>query len=268
MRVSRKWSSEDVESDESFSRFPFNVPAVRSLETLDFETPVTFFVGENGSGKSTLLEALAIAAELHAYGSDPTLHDRSLAPQRHLAERLRLAWGRRTRRGFFLRAEDFFGYLKRQARDDARLARERAEALGLSPTPEPLDQNEHHDEWGSARYVERHDNKSHGESFIELFATRITGGGIYLLDEPEAPLSPTRQVALLAHMMKATAAGAQLVIATHSPIILGFPGARIYSFDETPIQDVRYETLEHVAVTRRFLNDRSSLLKAIAEDDG
>ena len=103
----------------------------------------------------------------------------------------------------------------------------------MHPPPTPPDQNEHHDERGSARYVERHDNKSHGESFIELFATRMTGGGIYLLDEPEAPLSPTRQVALLIHMVKATAQGAQFVIATHSPILLGFPGARIYGFDET-----------------------------------
>ena len=233
--------------------FPFSVPAVRTLRTLDLDTPVTFFVGENGSGKSTLLEGIAVAAGLPVIGSMPDAwRDDSLVPQRALARALRLSWRHRSRYGFFLRAEDFFGYLRHRARDEARLERERTSrpaTVGDDGTGE----ERHVDEVEGARHLAALDARSHGESFLEFFERRLDSSGLYLLDEPETPLSPRRQLALLAMMMDAVRGRAQCVVATHSPILLAFPGARIYGFDEPPVRAVAYETLEHVTLTRDFL---------------
>jgi len=157
--------------------------------------------------------------------------------------------------GFFLRAEDFFGYNRARARNDARYFRERyvegrVEPGGLIPSESGV----HPDEIAAAMYIAKYDSRSHGESFMDLFAT-VRSGGLYLLDEPEAPLSPKRQIALLQLLMRRSRAGAQFIIATHSPILLACPGARIYSFDQVPVTEVAYEVLEHVSLTREFLND-------------
>lgn len=242
--------------------YPFSVPAVRTLDGLDLDAPVTFLVGENGSGKSTILEALAIACELPSIGEAEPGDDRTLGGPRALAAVLRLGWHRRTRQGFFLRAEDFFGHLRRRARDDARIAREKREA-GMRGVPNATDDDtrdaerderdaEHADEVASAAYIGRYDNRSHGESFLELFTRRLQGG-LYLLDEPEAPLSPARQLTLLAMLGDAARRGAQLVVATHSPILLALPGARIYDFDTVPVRETPYAELPHVTLTREFL---------------
>jgi predicted ATPase len=246
--------------------FPFSVPTIRTLATLDVGHPVTFFVGENGTGKSTLLEAIAIAAELPTVGSEDASRDPTLAPQRALASTLRLSWARRTRRGFFLRAEDFFGSLKARAREDARLLRERRELAGVGED-EAVRRAEdavHPDERGAERYLPVHDARSHGESFLDLFTQRMHGTGLYLLDEPESPLSPQRQIALLGLMLDAVRAGAQLIVATHSPILLACPRACIVSFDAAPPAVVPYAELEHVRVTRDFLNDPERYLRHLA----
>ncbi|HLL45725.1 MAG TPA: AAA family ATPase [Longimicrobiaceae bacterium] len=252
-----------VPPDRPRDGFPFSVPAIRSLDLLDLSAPVTFFVGENGSGKSTLLEGIAAAAQLPTLGSEEVAYDVSLGAQRALASTLKLTWRKRTRHGFFLRAEDFFGYLKRLARDKARVRRELWE-LGAGPPPEvdvEWGAGAHPDEAGAAGYLGEYDARSHGESFLELFTHRIDGTGLYLLDEPEAPLSPQRQLALLALLSDAVAEGAQFVVATHSPILLAFPGARIYSFDTMPVEEVAYGDLEHVNLTRDFLLDPERYLR-------
>ncbi len=256
LRVSRK-GCEGSSDGVIREGFPFALPAIRTLAVLDFATPVTCFVGENGSGKSTLLEAIAIAAELPSLGADQVAFDDTLVQQRALASSLRLSWTHRSRRGFFLRAEDFFGYLKRQARDDARIARERRESLVQvhATSEDPGPGARHVDERAAVKYLKQYDARSHGESFMELFSTRLRPGGLYLLDEPEAPLSPKRQIVLLGVLEDAARAGAQFVIATHSPILLGYPGARIYSFDNVPVAEVAYSDIEHVTVMREFLTD-------------
>ena len=240
--------------------YPFLVPQIRTLPEIDLNVPVTFFVGENGSGKSTLLEGIAAAAELPAMGGSQVATDDTMAPARQLGTALRLVWTAKSRKGFFLRAEDFFARLKWLARDDARYAREMAEAnAGVRADVArvmPVEAG-HPDEQRAARFIAKYDSRSHGESFMDLFTQRIRPAGLYLLDEPEAPLSPTRQIAFLDVITRAARKGAQFIIATHSPILLACPGARIYSFDETPIGEVKYEELEHVVVTRDFLNDPS-----------
>jgi predicted ATPase len=240
--------------------YPFSVPQIRGLPPLDVNVPVTFLVGENGSGKSTLLEGIAASAELPAMGGSQVATDDTLASARQLGAALRLAWTRRSRMGFFLRAEDFFGRLKWLARDDARCVREKREAFAGVRADVPsalLLGASHPDEHQASAFIGHYDARSHGESFMDLFTERVRPGGLYLLDEPEAPLSPRRQIAFLDLLDRAASKGAQFIIATHSPILLACPGARIYSFDTVPIADVPYQDLEHVVVTRDFLNDPS-----------
>ena len=252
---------------EQPEQFPFSVPVVRTLEELSLDAPVTFFVGENGSGKSTILEEIAAAAGLPAVGSVGVADDETLQQQRALGRALRLIWRQRTRRGFFLRAEDFFGFTKSLAKmraefvaqlgrveEEYRDRSEYAKRLAQGPIRSSLADMEQ-------RYGIDLDANSHGQSFLRLFASRLVPGGLYLLDEPEAPLSPQSQLGLMAMIGDMIAQDAQFVIATHSPILLAFPGATIYSCDSVPMERVAFEDLEHVALTREFLNDPSRFLR-------
>jgi predicted ATPase len=251
------------------SEFPFSVPAVRTLPNLAFPTAVTFFVGENGSGKSTLMEGIAAAANLPAVGSESVEADPSLAPQRRLASRLRLVWEKRTHRGFFLRAEDFFGFAKQVSRLRAemqgRLAEIEEEYEGRSAYAKGLARGP---AAGSLAELERRygidlDANSHGQSFLKLFQSRFVPGGLYLLDEPEAPLSPQSQLAFISMIKEMIAQEAQFIVATHSPILLAFPGATIYSFDEQPVRPVAFADLEHVNLTRDFLANPERFLRRL-----
>lgn len=253
--------------------FPFDVPALRALELLSFDSSVTFFVGENGTGKSTLLEGIAIAAGLPTVGSTAATDDSTLAAQRSLAKALRLVWNQRTRKGFFLRAEDFFGFTKQLSQMRADLLeraseieeeyRDRtayAKGLALGPMLGSVTDMDR-------RYGSDLDANSHGQSFLKLFQSRFVPGGLYLLDEPEAPLSPQSQLALLAMMADMVRQKAQFIVATHSPIVLAFPGARIYSFDGGSVRESAYADLEHVALTRDFLNAPERFLKHLGMED-
>lgn len=252
-------------------RFPFSVPTIRTLDVLRTDTPVTFFVGENGSGKSTLLEAIAMAASLNAVGSADLPKDSSLEVQRHLSSALKLTWSRRTARGFFLRAEDFFGFTKRVSvmRGEflAQLAElevsyadrsDHARTLATLPVRRSLAELEQ-------MYGVDLDANSHGQSFLKLFRSRFVPGGLYLLDEPEAPLSPQSQLALLVMMQEMIAQQAQFIIATHSPMLLAYPGARIYSFDSAPVREVPFEELDHVVLMREFLKAPERYIRAISK---
>ena len=256
---------------ESLGSFPFSVPAIRTLTTLSLEAPVTYFVGENGSGKSTLLEAIAIAAQLPTVGSTQPDHDSTLDSQRVLAKALTLSWKKRTHRGFFLRAEDFFGFAKALAEQRVELLKRLdelddeykdrsayARSLAQGPVRTSLGQME-------SRYGIDLDANSHGESFLHLFRSRFVPDGLYLLDEPEAALSPRSQLALLAMMSDMVASGSQLIVATHSPLLLAYPDARIFSFDKTPVTEESYETLEHVQITRDFLHDPGRYLRHLLD---
>ena len=252
------------------SVFPYSVPAVRTLAALDLTARVTFFVGENGSGKSTLLEGIAAAARLPAVGMNDLERDATLAAQRSLAGALKLTWTKRTHRGFFLRAEDFFGFQRRLSAERAELERRLAEldeeykdrssyAKGLAAMPAMVSLHEM-----EQRYGRDPDARSHGQAFINLFQQRFVPGGLYLLDEPEAPLSPQNQLGLLAVLLEMVTEDAQFIIATHSPILLAFPNAVIYSFDRAPVTAVDYGDLDHVTLTRDFLNDPRAFLRRLA----
>ena len=247
--------------------FPFNVPVIRALEEIQFSAPVTCFVGENGSGKSTLMETIACAAGSVTVGSESVKTDPSLAHVRGLADHLHLTWTKRTHKGFFLRAEDFFGYAKQMAQtrreleDD--LKKVDSEYAGRSKLAKDLAKLPHTNELHAIkkRYGEGLDSRSHGESFLALFQSRFVPNGLYLLDEPEAPLSPIRQLAFLSALKQMIAEDSQFIIATHSPIIMAFQNAEILSFDDGKIRKVNYDELEHVTLTRAFLNDPEAYLR-------
>jgi predicted ATPase len=210
-----------------FDRFPFSIPAIRTLDTLELDAKVTFLVGENGSGKSTLIEALAVAAGFNAEGGSKNFRFETTRGESELAGFLRLTrTARRERDGFFLRAESFFNaatYI-----DDTGAA----SSYG-----------------GRSLHAQ-----SHGESFVALIEHRFRGDGLYLLDEPEAALSPSRQLGLLRAIAQLVERErSQLVIATHSPILMAYPGATIYALSERGIERVAYQDTEHYQVTRDFL---------------
>ena len=255
--------------------FPFSVPAIRSMDRINLHTSVTLLVGENGTGKSTFLEALAIAALLPAVGSARLSTDRTLEGQRQLARRLRLTWRHRSHRGFFLRAEDFFGFQKQLARDRVehaaeieRLDHELAEA---SEYARDLAKGPHRASMADMerRYGADPDAASHGEAFLRLFGSRLAPGGLYLMDEPEAALSPQSQLAFLSMVKSSVDTGSQFLIATHAPILMAVPGATILSFDEVPVGAVPFDDLEPVRLVREFLNAPERYLRRIwLEEDG
>ena len=250
--------------------FPFDVPALRAVDRVVFDAPVTFFVGENGSGKSTLLEALACAIDAVAAGSTSLARDGTLDAVRPLAAELAPVWSRRTRRGFFLRAEDFFGHVKQVnaslAENRRELARVRRENAGkprgeIERIAAPFARSV---EGLESRYGSDADAASHGEQYLDFLQSRLAPDGLVLLDEPEAALSPLRQLALLSILKEwSDARGCQFVIATHSPMLLALPGARIYSFDDGAITSCAYDELEHVRLTRAFLRDPDAYLRRI-----
>ena len=221
--------------------YPFNIPSLQDLHELEFPTNVTFFVGENGSGKSTLLEAIADRCDFNtAGGGRQNLYEVHKA-ESSLGEYIRLSWLPKISNGFFLRSETFYQFASHiDLIEDPR----RYTAFGGKSL--------HH--------------QSHGESFLALFMNRFKGKAIYLLDEPEAALSPTRQLSLL-KIMKDLEHEAQFIIATHSPILLGYPNATIYSFDQGEIESIRYEDTIHYIVTKRFLDAPQSILRELFDEE-
>lgn len=227
----------------SFDRYPFNLPAVRSLERLEMHPKVTFFIGENGSGKSTLLEALAVSLGFNAEGGSKNFNFGTRASHSELHEFLRVAKGyKRPRDGFFLRAESFFN-----------VATE-IEHMDEGPGGPPVIGG-----YGGRSLHEQ----SHGESFLALLMERFGRQGLYLLDEPEAALSPQRQLAALARLHDLVQQQSQFVIATHSPLLMAYPDAWIYQCDADGVQRVAYEDTEHYRVTRDFMADPHRMLRAL-----
>jgi len=253
----------------NFDNFPFNIPIIQKWEPIQFNSPVSFFVGENGSGKSTLLEAIAAAVGSITVGSDAVTIDPTLKEIRKLSKMMKFAWNKPTHRGFFLRAEDFFGYIKRlnvtRAELELDLQRVDEEYADRSQFAKNQAKMAYARELQGLRqrYGDGLDAHSHGESYLELFQSRFVPGGLYLIDEPEAALSPLRQLGFLSLLKKMVEEKAQFIISTHSPILMAYPGAEVLSFDQVPIRSIEWESLKHVNLTRDFLNNPESFLRYI-----
>lgn len=232
----------------SFDRYPFSIPAIRNLDRLELHPKVTYLIGENGSGKSTLLEAMAVAFGLNPEGGSRNFNFATRESHSELFDCLTPSKGvRRPEDSYFLRAESFFNV----ASEIERLDREPA------GTPPII--------WSYGR-VGLHD-QSHGESFWSLLLNRLGGKGFYLFDEPEAALSPSRQLAALRRIHDLVRADSQFVIATHSPILMAYPDSRIFQLADDSIRHVEYEETEHVRITRTFLNRTQLTLEELFEED-
>ena len=231
----------------SFDEYPFSLNAVKNLDTLAFHRSVNFIIGENGSGKSTLLEALAVAWGFNAEGGTKNFHFDTRASHSPLYEYVQLSRGyKKPRTGYFLRAESFYN-----------VATE-------------IDQLDEHG-GGGRRIIDSYGGvslhaQSHGESFLALLMNRFSANGFYILDEPEAALSPTRQLSALVRLHQLAQAGAQFVISTHSPILMAYPDAWIYRLDDDGITRLTYEETEHYQVTRDFLNNHRRMLDILLTD--
>ncbi|MET0266036.1 MAG: AAA family ATPase [Duganella sp.] len=233
------------DGSEQSDRYPFSLPAIRHLEVLDLHRKVTFLVGENGSGKSTLLEAMAVAFGFNPEGGSKNFSFGTRASHSELHRHLRMAKGfRQPRDGFFLRAESFFN-----------LATE-IENLDSQPGGPPVINS-----YGGISLHEQ----SHGESFWSLLMHRFGGKGFYILDEPEAALSPQRQLALLARIHELVNDDSQFVIATHSPILMAYPDACIYACSGEGIHKVAYRDTEHFQVMHDFMVNPDRMLDVLPD---
>lgn len=225
----------------NFDNYPFSLNIIKNLSEIEFPTQVTFFVGENGTGKSTILEALANKAGFGAEGGSKNINfktseEKTYSGTEQLAEQITLSWRNKPKNGYFFRAESFFNvanYIDYIAREGG--------AGEAAYTPYG----------GKSLHAQ-----SHGESFLSFFNNRLGNGGFFIFDEPEAALSPQRQLSLLViihEMCKNT--NSQFIIATHSPILLAYPDSTIYSCDASTLTKIGYTDTEHYQITKHFLDN-------------
>lgn len=231
------------ESIADSGKYPFSLPAVRSLDGIELHPKATYFVGENGTGKSTILEAIATAYGFNPEGGSRNFNFSTTESHSSLYQAIKIIKGcKKPRDGYFLRAESFYNVASSIDAMDAE------PGLGASI---------------SAAYggISLHE-QSHGESFFALFQNRLRGKGLYILDEPEAALSPSRQMSLVARMHDLINLESQFIIATHSPIIMAYPDSYIYEITDC-ITRVRYEETEHFQIMKAFINNKEKMLNEL-----
>ncbi|MDP4182452.1 MAG: AAA family ATPase [Bacillota bacterium] len=230
----------------SFSKYPFCLPAIKNLHELKLHPKVTFIVGENGTGKSTILEAIAVAYGFNPEGGTKNFNFSSMSTHSDLFDYIKITKGvKKPRDGFFLRAESLYN---------------------VASNIDELDK-----EVGGPKVIESYGGRSlheqsHGESFLAIFLNRFSGKGVYILDEPEAALSPSRQMTMISRMHELVGKESQFIIATHSPIIMAYPDSLIYEIKED-IRTVKYEETEHYQIMRMFINNPQKMLDFLMTTD-
>ena len=226
---------------QSFSEYPYCLSAIKDLSVLEFHPKVTFLVGENGTGKSTILEAIAVAYGFNAEGGTRNFNFSTKATHSDLYEKLKLVKGiKRPNDGFFLRAESFYN---------------------VATNIDEIDDT-HYSSYGG---ISLH-SQSHGESFLSVIRNRFGGNGLYILDEPEAALSPSRQMSLLVIMHQLIQKSSQFIIATHSPIIMAYPDSIIYELSNG-VKEVKYKDTEHYKITKAFLDKPEKMLNMLLYEE-
>ncbi|MBM7714404.1 putative ATPase [Bacillus thermophilus] len=225
----------------SMSKYPFSLPAVKNLQELHFHPQVTYFVGDNGMGKSTLLEAIAISVGFNPEGGTFNFNFSTYHSHSELEQHLRVIRGvQKPKDGFFLRAETFYNVATHIEELDQ----------------EPGTGSRIIDQYGGTSLHEQ----SHGESFFAAFTNRFRGNGLYILDEPEAALSPLRQLSMLARIHDLAGQSSQFIIATHSPIMMAYPDSIIYEFTKDGLQETKLENTGHYSIMKQFFDDKERLL--------
>lgn len=231
----------------SFKKYPFNIPSIRLLNEFSFHPNVTFIVGENGMGKSTLLEAIAISLGFNPEGGSLNFKFSTYDSYSELSDHLRIIKGiSKPKDGFFLRAESFYNVASNIEELDS----------------EPGSGSRLIDSFGG---VSLH-NQSHGEAFFSTFMNRFRGNGIYILDEPEAALSPLRQLSMLARIHQLVDQKSQFIIATHSPLLMAYPSSKIVELTEHGIEESSLEQTNHYKIMKQFFDDKDRLLHHLFKD--
>lgn len=251
--------------------FPWSLPLIQNFEEIQFNQNISFFVGENGSGKSTILESIAAYTEIPIAGSLRLEDDESLAAANELANYLSIRFHNKSRQGFFMRSEDFIGYARKLKIQIKELEQEAQEVkktftggdikltLGaiLGERQQLID-----------RYTEDMEAMSHGEGFLKFFTSRITGRGLYLIDEPEAALSPQRQLSLISLIKtKAEKTNSQFIIATHSPIFMSIPNSEVFHFQNNTIEKIDYRETDHYLITKSILDSPEIIMQELNNED-
>ncbi|SDM85600.1 Predicted ATPase [Paenibacillus sp. yr247] len=243
-RVALDWSQLSQADKE---QFPYNIPTIQSFDEYKFESNVTFFIGNNGSGKSTFLEAIGVSCGFSLVGGK----DLTITKEKDdlsLSNIMQLSWLPKINNGFFFRAETFdtfAGYIDELAK-------------------EPYVGHSAYAPYGGKSL----NQQSHGQAFLTFFQNRLDRKGLYLLDEPESALSPQNQLAFLRIIWELEQSNqAQFIIATHSPILMAYPNARILQFSESTIDPIAYEETDHFNLTRDFLNHRERYFQTLFEED-
>lgn len=250
------------------SNYPFNIRAIHNTKELDLNNKITIFVGSNGSGKSTLLKTIAYYNNSINVSSND-INSSYYDDIKQLASKMRITYSVKTRTGFFFSGEEFITYINNLKTMKQNLKKDIEEIkkefigkndyslkLALGPLKGQLYELE-------TKYQGELGKKSHGEGFLEFFKARMHQKGIYLLDEPETPLSAINQYQLVVMITDLVKSGSQVIIATHSPIIMALKNAKIYNFTETNIEEINYEDIESVSFTKHFLNDRENYINRI-----
>lgn len=246
-------------------QYPFNIPCIKQIDSLDLSSPITIFVGDNGSGKSTLLKAIAYynnSINVSSHNMESSYYKEI----KDLASKMKCTYDVKTRNGFFFSGEEFITYInqlkqmKQDLKEDLKRIDEEYKHKSLFAQ-------------GQARmaaagqlyamnnaYDGELKEKSHGEGFLEFFKQRMHREGIYLLDEPETPLSAVNQYKLVVMITDLVKAGSQVILATHSPIIMALNGAKIYNFTEDAVEEIEYEDIESVVFMKHFLNHKNNYI--------
>lgn len=224
-----------------------SISSIQSTNQLNFNSNVTFFVGENGTGKSTLLESIAVAYGFNPEGGNRNFNFSTMETHSELHQAITVIKGAsRPKSSFFLRAESFYNV-----------------ATKIEDYRDGDDYHSYYESYGGKSLHEQ----SHGESFLALIQSRFISKGLYILDEPEAALSPQRQLTLLMLIYNLAQKGTQFLIASHSPILLGIPGASILSFDDGNIHGIAYEDTESYKITELFINNKQLLLNKLLSNE-
>lgn len=224
------------DSIATFNEYPFTIPAFKNFDSLEFHEDVTFLVGENGAGKSTLIEAIALQLGFGIEGGTKNVQVKTHNNASKLQNHIKLTKSfKKPNDHYFLRAESFYNIATY------------------------MEETNYLKEYGGKSLHKQ----SHGESFMATLLNKLKGNGLYLFDEPEAALSPTRQLAAIGAIDQLVKKNSQFIIATHSPILMAYPNATIYSLSSNGIQKIKYEETEHYIITKRFLNDYRSMIEEI-----
>jgi predicted ATPase len=244
--------------------FPFNIPAIKFAKKIMLDARVTIFVGDNGSGKSTLLESIALYLNIPLIGGFIGSHN-GFEAARILKPYLEIEWKNQTSKGFFFRAEDFSDFVNSVEKERNKIDRDLSDLRGQVDDSiiDTMSANMNHALREMRKtYGENMQAFSHGEAYLEILQTRISDKGIYLLDEPEAALSPLRQLSLIAFILEVIKdKKTQFIIATHSPLLMGIPNANLYEIQEDNMRQVEYKETDHYRITKTFLDNPAHYLR-------